>query len=125
MVTNHKHNERIANMTFSSVFPHYVAKIEKKGRSIEELYQVIQWLTGFDKNEINQAISDKLTFKAFFECSTLTSTRRLKRTGETVIQSRTASTMFSAFTKASSWLSSRSVITDSIKERLNKFLYWV
>lgn len=71
MVTNHKHNERIANMTFSSAFPHYVAKIEKKGRSIEELYQVIQWLTGFDKNEINQAISDKLTFKAFFEFATL------------------------------------------------------
>ena len=44
-----KHNERIAKMTFASVFPHYVTKVESKGRTMEELYQVIEWLTGFDK----------------------------------------------------------------------------
>lgn len=68
---NEKHNERIANMTFSSVFPHYLDKIEKKGRSVEELYQVIEWLTGFNLKEINQAISDELTFKEFFVSATL------------------------------------------------------
>ena len=68
---NEKHNERIANMTFSSVFPHYLDKIEKKGRSLEELYQVIEWLTGFNLKEINQAISDELTFKEFFVSATL------------------------------------------------------
>ena len=68
---NEKQNERIANMTFSSVFPHYLDKIEKKGRSVEELYQVIEWLTGFNLKEINQAISDELTFKEFFVSATL------------------------------------------------------
>ncbi|MRR23956.1 DUF2200 family protein, partial [bacterium] len=41
-------NQRIAKMTFSSVYPMYVAKVEKKGRTREELHQVIDWLTGFD-----------------------------------------------------------------------------
>ena len=71
LTMNEKQNERIANMTFSSVFPHYLDKIEKKGRSVEELYQVIEWLTGFNLKEINQAISDELTFKEFFVSATL------------------------------------------------------
>jgi len=49
MQPSKEHNERIAKMTFSSVYPHYVTKIEKKGRTIDELYEVIEWLTGFDK----------------------------------------------------------------------------
>lgn len=49
MNTTNKHDERIANMTFSSVYPMYLAKVEKKGRTKEELHQVIQWLTGFDE----------------------------------------------------------------------------
>ena len=47
MKTTKDHDERIANMTFASVDPHYVAKVEKKGRTVKELQQVISWLTGF------------------------------------------------------------------------------
>ena len=54
MKVTDKHNERIANMTFASVYPHYVTKVEKKGRSVEELHQVIVWLTGFDENRIQE-----------------------------------------------------------------------
>ena len=66
-----KHNERIAKMTFASVFPHYVAKVENKGRSKGELYQVIEWLTGFDQNKLQQLIDEKVTFETFFERATL------------------------------------------------------
>lgn len=62
-----EHNERIAKMTFSSVYPHYVTKVEKKGRSKEELHQVIEWLTGFDNDQIDAFCNDKSTFKDFFE----------------------------------------------------------
>ena len=67
MKTTPKHNERIANMTFSSVFPHYLTKVEKKGRTKEELNQVIEWLTGFDKNKLQELIDEKVTFKTFFQ----------------------------------------------------------
>jgi len=62
-----KHNERIAKMTFASVFPHYVTKIEKKNRTKQELYQVIKWLTGFDDIEVQKLINEKATFETFFE----------------------------------------------------------
>lgn len=62
-----KHNERIANLTFASVYPHYVTKVEKKGRTKEELHQVIEWLTGFDVKKINELISEKITFEEFFQ----------------------------------------------------------
>ena len=65
------HNERMANMVFASVFPHYVTKIERKGRTLEELYQVIEWLTGFDKKKLQKVIDDQLTFEAFFEKANL------------------------------------------------------
>jgi hypothetical protein len=48
MQTTAEHNERMAKMTFASVYRHYVTKVEKKGRTKEELHQVIEWLTGFD-----------------------------------------------------------------------------
>lgn len=66
-----EHNERIAKMTFASVFPHYVTKVEKKGRTKEELYQVMTWLTGFDTNKIQELIDEKVTFKTFFQKATL------------------------------------------------------
>ncbi len=66
-----KHNERIANMTFASVYPHYVTKVEKKGRTKEELHQVIEWLTGFSSDEIQNQINRKSTFKAFFAEATV------------------------------------------------------
>ena len=62
-----EHNERVANLVFGSFFPHYVSKIERKGRTKEELYQVIEWLTGFDKETIDQLVKDKVTVKTFFE----------------------------------------------------------
>ena len=54
-------------MTFSSVWPHYVAKVEKKGRTIDELHQVIEWLTGFEKQKLEELIDRKVTFETFFE----------------------------------------------------------
>lgn len=65
------HNERIAKMTFGSVYPHYLAKIEKKGRTKEELLQVIEWLIGFDDIKLQKLIEEKATFKIFFQSATL------------------------------------------------------
>ncbi len=62
-----EHDERIAKLKFFSVYPHYVTKVEKKGRTKEELHQVIEWLTGFDETRLNQLIEDQVTFKEFFE----------------------------------------------------------
>lgn len=62
-----EHNDRMAKMTFASVFPHYVTKVESKGRTKEELYGVIAWLTGFDKNKVQELLDEKVTFKTFFE----------------------------------------------------------
>ena len=62
-----KHNERIAKMTFASVYPHYVTKVEKKGRTKEELHQVIAWLTGFDEGQLQDLIAEKATFESFFQ----------------------------------------------------------
>lgn len=66
-----EHNERVAKMTFASVWPHYVTKIEKKGRTIQELYEVIEWLTGFDKTTLHALIDEKVNFKTFFERANL------------------------------------------------------
>lgn len=62
-----EHNERMAKMTFASVYPHYIIKVEKKGRTIEELHQVIEWLTGFDSQKIQELIEEKATFETFFK----------------------------------------------------------
>lgn len=67
MKTTDKHNERIAKMIFGSVYPMYVQKVEAKGRTIEELDQVITWLTGFDKKKIQELIDQKVTFEEFFD----------------------------------------------------------
>jgi len=65
------HNDRMAKMTFSSVYPLYITKVEKKGRTIEELNQVIKWLTGFDEKKLQKLIDEKATFTAFFEQASL------------------------------------------------------
>ncbi len=67
MKTTPEHNQKIAQMTFASVYPHYVNKVERKNRTKEELHQVIQWLTGFDEINLQQLIDEKVTFKTFFE----------------------------------------------------------
>lgn len=67
MQTTPEHNAKIAKMTFASVYPHYVNKVEKKGRTLDELHQVITWLTGFDENQLHQLIEDKINFEQFFQ----------------------------------------------------------
>lgn len=59
-------DDRIAQMTFASVYPLYLTKVTKKGRSVEELHQVIEWLTGFNHNRIQKLIDSKVTFLEFF-----------------------------------------------------------
>ena len=71
MTTTPEHDKRIAEITFSSVYPHYVNKIEKKGRSKAELHQVIEWLTGFDEAKLQELVAEKVTFQTFFERATL------------------------------------------------------
>jgi hypothetical protein len=66
MKTTHEQDEQIANMTFASVYPLYVAKIEKKGRTIEELHQVISWLTGFSETKLQALIKSEATIRQFF-----------------------------------------------------------
>jgi hypothetical protein len=61
-----EHNERMAKMTFSSVYPHYITKVESKGRTKEELHQVIEWLTGFDEKKLAELIDEQVTFESFF-----------------------------------------------------------
>src|SRR6478735_5803374 len=65
------HNERMANMSFATVYPLYLAKVEKKGRTKEELHQVIEWLTGFDKKKLQELIKENVTFETFFQRASL------------------------------------------------------
>lgn len=72
-----EHHERIAQMTFSSVYPHYVTKVEKKDRTVKELHEVIAWLTGYDERALKKKIDDKVTFEQFFEKAKLNPNARL------------------------------------------------
>jgi hypothetical protein len=60
-------DERIARMIFASVYPHYLTKVQKKGRTKEELHQVIGWLTGYDESALQQCIEERVTFEQFFQ----------------------------------------------------------
>lgn len=64
--TSH-HDEIFAKMTFASVYPHYVAKVEKKGKTKEDLHKVIKWLTGFTDKRLEKLIKDEVTFEEFFK----------------------------------------------------------
>jgi len=66
MSTTSNHDEKIAKMSFASVYPHYVAKVEKKGRTIDELHKIIEWLTGYTESQVQQLILDKVNFSEFF-----------------------------------------------------------
>ncbi len=66
-----KHNEKIATMRFSSVYPHYVTKVEKKGRTVEELHRVITWLTGFDDTDLQRLMDAEVSFEQFFSEASL------------------------------------------------------
>ncbi len=69
--TTPEHDARIAKMTFASVYPHYVNKVEKKGRTRAELHEVIEWLTGFDDDRLQKLIDEEATFDSFFKQATL------------------------------------------------------
>ena len=71
MKTTPKHDAQIAKMTFASVYPHYITKVEKKGRTLRELHQVIEWLTGFGEEELQKLIEEKVTFETFFSMARL------------------------------------------------------
>lgn len=60
-------NEKVANMIFASIYPHYVNRLEKNGRTKEELNQVIEWLTGYDENKLQALIEEKVSFGTFFQ----------------------------------------------------------
>lgn len=71
MKTTPEHNEKFVKMTFASVYPHYINKVERKGKTKAELLQVIEWLTGFDELKLNQLAEENVTFETFFERATL------------------------------------------------------
>ncbi|MGB2086530.1 MAG: DUF2200 domain-containing protein [Flavobacteriaceae bacterium] len=66
-----KKNEQLAQMVFASIYPHYLNRIEKNGRTKAELHQVIEWLTGFDAQKLASLIAEEVTFERFFEQATL------------------------------------------------------
>jgi len=67
MKTTPEHHERMSRMTFASVYPHYITKVANKGRTVEELHQVIEWLTGFDEKSIRELVDENVSFETFFQ----------------------------------------------------------
>lgn len=66
MLATPDHDAKIATMSFSSVYPHYLAKVQKKGRTVGELHTVIKWLTGFDERELQDMMAARISFQDFF-----------------------------------------------------------
>lgn len=77
MNTTPEHDARIAKMIFASVYPHYVKKVESKGRTKDELHQVINWLTGYDDKKLQVLIDEKVTFETFFKKAKLNPNAKL------------------------------------------------
>lgn len=77
MKTTKDHDERIARLTFASVYPHYVTKVEQKGRTVAELHQVIAWLTGYQAKDLQRLIDSGATFERFFGEATVNPNARL------------------------------------------------
>lgn len=77
MNTSPAHDQRIAKMIFGSVYPMYLEKVEKKGRTKEELHQVITWLTGFNEKKLQELIKEKVSFETFFQQAKLNPNARL------------------------------------------------
>lgn len=71
MNNGNNHDERMAKMTFASVYPHYVTKVQKKGRTKDELHQVIEWLTGYDDKKLQELVEQKVSFEKFFRDAAL------------------------------------------------------
>jgi hypothetical protein len=77
MNNSNTHNQRIAKMTFASIYPLYVEKVEKKGRTKAELHQVIEWLTSFDQKKLQELIKENATFEIFFQQASLNPNAKL------------------------------------------------
>lgn len=77
MNNSNTHDQRIAKIKFASVYPMYLEKVEKKGRTKEELHQVIEWLTGFDNKKLKELIKENVTFEVFFQRASLNPNARL------------------------------------------------
>ena len=77
MNNSNTHNQRIAKITFASVYPLYIEKVEKKGRTKAELHQVIQWLTNFDHKKLQELIKENATFETFFQQASLNPNAKL------------------------------------------------
>lgn len=71
------HDEKFAKMSFALVYPLYLAKVEKKGRTKDELLEVIEWLTGYDERKLQELIQEKVTFEVFFQNAALNSNANL------------------------------------------------
>lgn len=71
MKTTPEHDQRMANTIFAAVYPYYVKKVESKGRTVQELHQVIEWLTGFDEHKLRELIEEKVNYATFFERAAL------------------------------------------------------
>jgi hypothetical protein len=71
MNTTNNHDERFAKMSFSRVYPLYLTKVEKKGRTKEELNQVIEWLTGYPEKRLQELTQENVTFEKFFQDATI------------------------------------------------------
>lgn len=76
MKNANNHDEKIAKLTFALVYPLYVLKIEKKGRTVQELQKVIEWLTGFDVQQQEELINEKVTFETFFKRASINTNAR-------------------------------------------------
>ncbi|RMD66210.1 DUF2200 family protein, partial [Candidatus Pacearchaeota archaeon] len=77
MKTTPEHDEKIANLTFATIYQHYLKKIERKGRTREELHKVIEWLTGFDEKALREFVDAKANLKTFFQKAKLNPNARL------------------------------------------------
>jgi hypothetical protein len=77
MNTTPEHDAKIANITFAAVYPNYVVKVERKGRTKKELHEVIKWLTGFDEKMLKELIKEEVDFKTFFKRAKLNKNAKL------------------------------------------------
>jgi hypothetical protein len=71
MKNSNTSDQRIAKMSFATVYPLYLAKVERKGRTKEELHQIIEWLTGFDNKRLQELMKQNATFELFFQRASL------------------------------------------------------
>jgi hypothetical protein len=77
MINSNPHNQRVAKLIFASVYPEYLAKVEKKGRTMEELHQVIEWQTSFNSEQLKELIQENATFETLFQQASLNPNARL------------------------------------------------